>query len=273
MTADFWHKQEQGKPLFPKLEWSQPENRHLSGKLLLIGGNLHGFAAPAEAYAESIKAGIGTTRVLLPSAIQKVVGPHIENGEFAPSTPSGSFAQAALGELIEGSKWADGVLFAGDLGRNSETAILVEKFLQKHEAMTVLTNDSIDYIIASPLSVLERPNTALVLTLPQLQRLAVAANYERPVASTMDLMHLVDWLHGFTDRYALYLTVKHAGYILVGVKGEVSSTKLIADTSTWQLETATYGVVWWIQNRSRPFEGITAGVYSLYCHPSAITQL
>ncbi|MEK7153084.1 MAG: hypothetical protein AAB834_03995, partial [Patescibacteria group bacterium] len=86
MNPEFWQKQVPGKPLFPELEWSRPENRQMAGKLLIVGGNLHGFAAPAEAYALSLKAGIGTSRVLLPSAIQKVVGPSIENGEFAAST-------------------------------------------------------------------------------------------------------------------------------------------------------------------------------------------
>src|SRR4051794_20655319 len=101
MNPEFWHKQVPGKPLFPELEWSRPENRQMAGKLLLVGGNLHGFAAPAEAYALSLKAGIGTSRVLLPSAIQKAVGPSIENGEFAASTPSGSFSQRALVELLD----------------------------------------------------------------------------------------------------------------------------------------------------------------------------
>src|SRR6185369_8603868 len=131
MDRDYWLRQEAGKPLFPELEWSRPENRSQAGKLLIIGGNLHGFAAPAEAYAEATKAGIGTARVLLPDAVQKIVGRFLENGEFAPSTPSGSFSQKALNEWLIHSSWADGVLLAGDLGRNSETAIVLEKFLGK----------------------------------------------------------------------------------------------------------------------------------------------
>src|SRR6266511_54862 len=150
MTPEFWQKQDAGKPLFPHLLWSRPENRQIAGKLLIVGGNLHGFLAPAEAYTAALKAGAGMCRVLLPSAVQKVVGPSIENGEFAASTPSGSFSQRALVELLDWCKWADGVLFAGDLGRNSETAIMVERFLQKCEAPTVLTKDAMDYVVSSP---------------------------------------------------------------------------------------------------------------------------
>src|SRR5688572_19357091 len=195
MQNDFWQKQKAGKPLFPHLLWSRPENRQQAGKLLIVGGNLHGFAAPATAYSETVKAGIGMSRVLLPSAIQKVVGPSIENGEFAASTPSGSFSQRALVELLDWCKWSDGVLFAGDLGRNSETAIMVEKFLQKCEQPTIITRDAIDYVVSLPASALERPNTTLVPSFSQLQRLSIAARFEKPLTFNMDMLRLIEWLH------------------------------------------------------------------------------
>ena len=77
----YWLRQEQSKPLFPELEWSRPENRLAAGKLLVAGGNAHGFAAPAEAYTAAVKAGAGTVRVLLPDAIRKIVGMVLENGD------------------------------------------------------------------------------------------------------------------------------------------------------------------------------------------------
>lgn len=260
MNPEFWHKQALGKPLFPELEWSRPENRQMAGKLLIVGGNLHGFAAPAEAFAESMKAGIGTSRVLLPNAIQKVVGPSIENGEFAASTPSGSFSQRALVELLDWCRWADGVLFAGDLGRNSETAIMVEKYLHKCEDLTVLTKDAVDYVISVPAAALERPNTTLVLSLAQLQRLAIAAKFDKPVQFSMSLVQLVEWLHAFTGRFACHIIVKHLDQILVAVNGEVSSTRPGKDMQVWRLQTATHAIVWWIQNRAKTFEALTTAV-------------
>jgi ADP-dependent NAD(P)H-hydrate dehydratase / NAD(P)H-hydrate epimerase len=262
MTPEFWQKQETGKPLFPHLLWSRPENRQLAGKLLIVGGNLHAFLAPAEAYSESVKAGIGSSRVLLPSAIQKVVGPSIENGEFAASTPSGSFSQRALVELLDWCKWADGVLFAGDLGRNSETAIMVEKFLQKCEAPTVITKDAMDYIVSLPQAALERPNTTLVPSFAQLQRLGIAAKFERPLTYSMDLLHLVEWLHLFTEQYAPHIIVKHLDRIFVAVNGEVSTTRLPQDQPIWRLKTATHAIVWWLQNSSKPFEAFSTAIYT-----------
>jgi NAD(P)H-hydrate repair Nnr-like enzyme with NAD(P)H-hydrate dehydratase domain len=263
MIQDFRHKQTASKPLFPAMVWSRPENRQQAGKLLIIGGNLHGFAAPAEAYAESLKAGIGVSRVLLPSAIQKVVGPSIENGEFAASTPSGSFSQKAWPDLLEWCKWADGALFAGDLGRNSETAILVEKFLAKCEVPTILTRDAVDYIVSLPHAALERPNTTLVLSLSQLQRLGTAAKFEQALTFGMDLLRLVEWLHLFSERYAAHIIVKHLDNIFVAVNGEVSNTKLNKTQDIWRLRTATHAAVWWLQNPSKPFEALSTAVLQI----------
>ncbi|HEX8762330.1 MAG TPA: hypothetical protein VF733_01080 [Candidatus Saccharimonadales bacterium] len=263
MQNDYWHKQTITESLFPDLQWSRPENRQQAGKLLIVGGNLHGFLAPADAYSETVKAGIGMSRVLLPSAIQKVVGPSIENGEFAASTPSGSFSQRALIELLDWCKWADGVLFAGDLGRNSETAIMVEKFLTKCEAPTIITKDAIDYIVSLPHPALERPNTTLVLSFSQLQRLGMAAGFELPLTFSMDMIRLVEWLHQFTERHAPHIVVKHLDNIFVAVNGEVSSTKLAKDLPIWRTKMAAHASVWWIQNNNKPFEALTTAVHEL----------
>ncbi len=72
MYVEYWHKQTD-KPLYKELLWDKPENKHHAGKLLIIGGNLHSFVAPATAFTASEQAGIGTAKVLLPQALQKIV--------------------------------------------------------------------------------------------------------------------------------------------------------------------------------------------------------
>lgn len=261
MSRTYWHRQASGKALFPELVWSRPENRQRAGKLLVAGGNAHGFAAVAEAYAEAMRAGIGTARALLPEALRKLVGIIIEQAEFAPSTPvSGSFSQKALDELLDASTWADGVLFAGDLGRNAETAILLEKFLAKSPQAVTLTKDAADYVASTPQPVLARPGTALVLSLAQLQRLAVAAKFGRPVRFGMDLLQLVDWLHDFTAQFAPYIVVKHLDTIFAAVGGQVSTTKLPPSLAPWRVKTAARVSVWWLQNPATPFEALTTAV-------------
>ncbi len=261
MDREYWIKQAAATPLYPELLWSRPENRQYAGKLLVVGGNAHGFAAPAEAYGECVRAGAGTVRALLPDAIQKIVGIIIENASFAPSTPSGSFGKKAIAEFLDNAAWADAVLLAGDFGRNSETAIVIESFLQKTSLATTLTRDAVDYVTATPQSVLEREDTTLVLSLSQLQRLATAFHFDQPIAFGMDLLRLVEWLHLFTAQFAPHIVVKHLDTIFVAVNGNVVTTKDASKAPIWRLRCAAYGSVWWMQNPAKPLQSLATAVH------------
>ncbi|MDB5169844.1 MAG: hypothetical protein JWN82_240 [Candidatus Saccharibacteria bacterium] len=260
MDHSYWQRQTADKPLFPDLLWSRPENRAHAGKLLIVGGNAHGFAAAAEAYALANSAGAGKIRVLLPDALQKSVGPMFAAGEYAPSTPSGSFAQTALGELLPMAHWADGVLLAGDLGRNSETAILIEKFLTKHPGQVTLTKDAIEYITSQPALVRERANTLLVLSFSQLQKLAVELKFPIAFTSGMDLLRAVDALHELSGAFPFAIITRHLDNLLVAIGGQVSSTPCKVDERVWRLKKASSAAVWRLQNPSKPFEALTTAV-------------
>lgn len=263
MGSSYWQKQIADKPLFPELLWSRPENKRTRGKLLIIGGNLHGFAAPAEAYNAATQAGIGTALVLLPGAVQKIVGRILENGEYAPSTPSGSFSQKALAELLEHSAWADNVLLAGDFGRNSETAICLEKFIQKYTGALTMAKDAVDYFKSNPGQLLKRPETTLVISMAQLQKLATASGFQTPFRSSMSLLQLVEALHQFTTAYTASIVVKQLDQIVVGSKGRISTSRLKADMETWRVKTAGATSVWWLQNPHKIFEALTSAVYEI----------
>ena len=263
MDSNFWHKQTKDKLLFPDLLWSRPENRAFAGKLLIVGGNAHGFAAPAEAYGEAVKAGIGTARVLLPDVLQKTVNKLFPEAEFGSSNPSGGFAQQSLGELLAMATWADGVLLAGDFGRNSETAILLEKFLDKYSGQLTLTKDTVDYFTATPRPLITRGDMTLVLSFAQLQRLAVAAHFHKAFTFDIDLLRLVELLHEITTEYPINIVVKHLENIFVAGGGQVSSTKLDTDVPIWRLKTAAHAAVWWLQNASKPFEALTTACTNL----------
>lgn len=260
MDDTYWHKQQPDKPLFPDLEWSRPENKLHAGKLLIIGGNLHGFAAPAEAYQAAVKAGIGTTRVLLPLCLQKTIGTFLEAAEFAACTPSGGFNRQALSEFLELGHWANGVLFAGDLGRNSETAVLMESFLQQYNGYVTLTKDAVEYFYTTPEIVLQRSDTTVVVSLSQLQKLARVSASTRPVTFTMDLLQLVDFLHDFTLNYPVNIVVRHLHNIFVASGGEVSTTKQPEDQPIWRVQAAAAASVWWLQHPGSPFAALTTAV-------------
>ena len=260
MDTTFWRKQKPDQPLFPDLLWSRPEHRKQAGKLLVIGGNLHGFAAPAEAFVEAGKAGAGTAHVLLPDAVKKLAGGILQTVEYASSTPSGSFSQKALAELMAESAWADAVLVAGDLGRNSETAILLEKFAGTYTGQLTLAKDAVDYVTGTPRVVLGRPDTLLVLSFAQLQKLAAKAGFPKAFTFGMDLLHFVDTLHEFTTEYKTHIIVKHLDQIHIGSQGQVVSTVLAEDLEIWRVKTAAQTAVWWMQNPTKPLEALATGL-------------
>lgn len=256
----YLQRQSKDKPLFPDMMWSRPENRAHAGKLLVVGGNAYGFAAPALAFTEAAQAGIGTSHVLLPEHVQKLLPKGFFEADFAPSTPSGSFAKTALTELIQHAQWADGVLLAGDLGRNSETAIVLEQFAAKYGGQLTITQDAADYFINNPLSVLQRPETTLVISFAQLRKLGIQSKFTTAFTLDMDFLRLVDALHEFTTKYQINIITKHSDRLFVATAGKVSDTKLDPDMPIWRVKTAAHASTWWLQNPSKTFEALTTSL-------------
>lgn len=252
----YWQKQTTAKPLFPDLAWSRPENKNQAGKLLIVGGNVHSFAAVAEAYTEAGKSGIGTARILLPDSLQKTVGKVFEAGEYAPSSASGSFGQKSLAEMLAMADWADATLLAGDFGRNSETAILLEKFSNKYEGMLTITQDGLDYFTKWDF-ILNRDQTLLVMSFAQLQKIAKAARYTTAFTYDMDFLHLVEALHGFTTVLKVSIIVKRDDKVFVASRGQVSTTQLTQEQKIWRVKTAACASVWWLQNPTKTYESLT----------------
>lgn len=259
MESIYWLKQERAKPLYPDLIWSRPVNKKTAGKLLIVGGNLHGFSSVGQAYSEAVNTGIGTARVLLPNSLQKTVSKLMPEAYFADSTPSGSFAQTALGELQVQAGWADGVLIAGDLGHNSETAILLEKFAAKSSGQITLAKDSVDYFTKTPQIIRSRTNTTFVLTMAQIQLLAKNLHFDKAFKFDINLLNLVELLHEFTYAHKLNIVLKHLDTIFVAVSGQVSTTRTeYADEESWRVPTAARVAVWWLQNPTKTFEALSS---------------
>ncbi len=255
-----WLRQSIDKPLFADLLWSRPENKRQAGKLLIIGGNLHGFSAVAAAYAAATAAGIGTTRVLLPDSLKKTLGASFTEAEFAPSTPSGSFARRALDLFMENAKWADSVLLAGDFGRNSETAILLESFAKKYEGQINFAGDSVDYFLQPNSLLLSRYNLIITSTLDRLQKLAKGNRPGTPILHSMNLHGLVTVLADWTNSAPTAFVTKHVDNYIIASGGQVSTTPSKKEND-WQTELAAYASVWWRQNPQKPFGSLTTAVF------------
>ncbi len=256
---DFWQKQTLDKPLFPDLLWSKPQTRRTAGKLLIIGGNLHVFSAPGQAYNIAMQAGVGAARVLLPEGLRKTIGSVLEDCEFAPMNKSGSFAQQALGEWLEQATWADAVLIAGDLGRNSETAIVTEQFLKKFPGLVVITQDALDQFKSQPSDLFGRPQILVVASFGQLQKMwSKLDNQGRSLQYGQSLARNLDVLSSGLEKWPAHLITKLHDDAVVVAGGRVSTTPNTEEI--WRVETAAKAAVWWLQNPGHPFEAITTSM-------------
>jgi ADP-dependent NAD(P)H-hydrate dehydratase / NAD(P)H-hydrate epimerase len=255
-------KQHPTKPAFEELVWSKPVTKRSAGKLLIVGGNYNGISGPLNAYSYAEKAGIGVASVLLPSSLKSIAGKIIEQGDYAPSTPSGSFSKQALAELLDKANWADAVLLAGDLGRNSETAVLLESFLAKTPTMCVLTKDAVDYVVSTPAALnTSADKICLVCNLSQLQKYVKNSVKQPVITYEMTQPQLVAALKELSIGGKTIVT-KHHEYIYTAVDGDVSVTDAKeAAEELWQLKTASHISVWLAQQPEKKFQAVTTAVW------------
>ena len=258
MNLDYYQKQE-GEALFPDLLWDKPETKHRAGKLLIIGGNSHEFSALGEAYQAASIAGAGIIKILLPETLRITIGSILDNTEFATANKSGGFAKSALSEWLALAGWSDAVLIAGDLGRNSETAIVIESFMQKYDGILTLTKDAIDYFTKNNGEVLKRKNTTLVMSLAQLQKLNISTGSIKPITFSMPKNLLIEILHDITLQNPANIMVEHDGMVFVASAGRVSTTK-ISNPDKWRVSTAATATTWWMQKPSKIFETLTTSL-------------
>lgn len=257
MEHTYWQRQSSDKPLFPDIAWSKPEQRNLAGKLAIVGGNKLGFAGVAEAYSAALNAGAGEVKVLLPDVLKKSVPSSILDATFASSNTSGGFSTKAKAELYAISEWADATLLVGDLGRNSETAVLFEQFLHDYKKPLTLTRDAIDLVKNNPKLLAERPETLLVLSFAQLQKLFQGVYYPKMLTFSMQLTLLVENMHKFTITYPVTLATLHNDSLIVAHEGQVTTTKWDNPMAIWRGTTAAHASTYWLWNKQKPLEAVS----------------
>ncbi len=232
----------------------------MAGKIAIIGGNKLGFASIAMGYSEALNAGAGQCRVVLPDVLKKAIPPVILDTVFVPSNPSGGMAKDALPQLLAASDWADMTVLIGDAGRNSETAITFEELLQKHQGPITITRDAVDLLRANAQMMVARPNTLLVLSFAQLQKIFQAVYYPKTLVFSMQLSNVVETLHKFTITYPVTLVVLHQDQLVVAHGGEVSTTPWDNPMAIWRGSVATHAATYWMWNKTQAFQGITASL-------------
>lgn len=254
-----WQKQTLSKPLFENLVWSRPENKALAGKITIIGGNRYDISVPAKSYEYANQQGIGSCHVLIPLAAKKLLPGVHPNITFAPSNLSGSFSQKSLPEMQNFAMGSDCTLIAGGLGRNSETAIVLEK-LVKQAGLFVLSADAVDYFSGQPLQLLDRENTAIVASFAQIQKIMQNVGTIKPITFDMGALAIVDALQAFTTGHQSLIALEHNGTIYCALNSKVISTNLAEPPKAWRTKTAAAVAVWWAQNPSQPLAAAATAI-------------
>lgn len=258
MDYTFWKQQTASKPLFPDTEWSRPERRDQAGRLGIIGGNKLGFAGIAASYTAALEIGAGDVRVLLPDALRGTIPKTITDTVYGASTPSGSLSADALPDMLALGAWSTGILLAGDAGRNSETAIAYEKFITSYAGPLTVTRDAIDLVKNSAHLLVERPDTVLVASFAQVQKLLQGVYYPKILTFSMQLMQLVDVLHKFTITYPITIVTFHRERLIAAHGGEVVTHTFDDPMLIWRGITAARASSYLLWSPSKPLEAIAA---------------
>jgi NAD(P)H-hydrate repair Nnr-like enzyme with NAD(P)H-hydrate dehydratase domain len=256
MNQEYW-QQQSNEPLFPNLIWSRPETKQGAGKLVIIGGQAGEFIHVAASYNSAEQTGAGTIRVFMPESTRKLTK-DLMTIEYAASNQSGSFAREAIAELTDASLWADSVLIAGDLGKNSETSLMLDNYLRSGLVQTVVPGSALQSLSLPSQELFSREGTILVIDFADLQKLTMALNFETPATSGMAASAMADILHRLTTEYPIGLVVTHDFFIWTAYKGRVVSTKKSKQIPTLAAEVA----VWTMQNPTKLLEALASAVHS-----------
>ncbi|HSX15124.1 MAG TPA: hypothetical protein VLE72_04475 [Candidatus Saccharimonadales bacterium] len=248
-------------PLYPKVLWNRPVSRAQSGRLLIVGGRRGAIAVLQSVFQTAVAAGIGQIKILAPDVLKPLLS-GVAEASFGPSTNSGSLARLGLDLLTELASDADAALLGADLSNSSETAILAERFIASYHQGLILVADAIPMIAQSPDVVRQRPRTLLVFTMQELFKLAGKLGLPIHIRPEAGLAAKVEIASDFWELSRIDLALI-GPEIIIRSGSKTSITPLPPKT---RLEpTAAAGVlsVFYTQNPSASFEGLTTGAFVL----------
>lgn len=261
INPDLSYWQKQTKPLYPDLIWNIPERK--TGRVSVIGGNAQGFSTVirlSEFMSQNFP--FSTLTTILPDALRGKL-PNLPNLEFAISTASGSFARSAL--LQTAFEQSDAILLAGDLSRNSETAITLSNLINpQNPRPLILTRDSVDLIAPEAASWLLRPHTFIIASMLQLQKLFRSVYYPRMILLSQPLLPVLETLHKFTLTYPATILTFHQDNVIVAHAGNLSTTHLVdtgySPIGLWNGQLAARVLALNLYNPNKAFEATTAAI-------------
>lgn len=260
----YWQKQIQ--PLFSDLLWNVPERK--TGRLALVGGHQQSFATPvrlAEYLAHRFPLDVTT---FLPDALRSQLPP-LPNLTFCASTATGSFAKSST--LQTAFTDYDATLLVGDLSKNSATTIALSEVItgqgagsQKVTKSLTITRDAVDALLTEMPLLLQRPQTFLVASMLQLQKIFRAIYYPKMILLTQPLLPALTTLHKFTLTYPANIVTFHQDQIIVAAQGKVSTTHIVDTNYTpltlWSGQLAANLTALNLYNPGQPYAATTAAI-------------
>lgn len=239
--------------------WSIPEQR--TGTLNLLGGHSGSFATEVKLAEFLNTLPLKEVRLTLPDALKSKLPP-LPGLTFVPATDSGSFAKSP--ELTAAFKDADLTLVAGDLSKNSATAIAISEAIKRAEKPVVLTRDAIDLITPEAAQLVEHPGLTLVATMAQLQKLFRALYYPKMLLLSAPLQPVTEALHKFTLSYPCTILTLHNGQLIVAQGGRTANTQLNKTSYTaislWSGQLAARIAALTLWNPNRTFDATLAAL-------------
>lgn len=251
----YWRIQDPDKPLFPEIIWEKPEQRDMAGNLLMIGGCAQSLHNVAVCYQKAISALIGRCTVILPESLRKVTD-NLNGIIYAPSNQIGSFAKTSLNIMLYTSSNHDATILSGDLGKNSETAIVLSDFLHNYHGPLIITNDTVDILYPDTKYLLKRDKTFIFLTYKQLQKIAIENKETKAFSHNLSLVQLIKQLHEFTKNISAMIVTKFQKQLIVAYQGEVISTQRDDLMEDFCNDIATMGSVNIIQHGNKYLKAV-----------------
>jgi hypothetical protein len=252
-----WQKQGD-EPLFPDLLWSRPENKRQAGKLLIIGGHANEFQNISACYSFAREAGAGHIRFLMPESLSNLAG-HIEGAEFAPANRSGGFAKSALAQFFDLSDWADHVLLAGDLGKNSETTVILDGFLLKGPKPITLAQESLQSI-GIDFSRLVNMSLTLIVDRNIFQKIGTATGTHIPITSLTTYENMGGIIQDISKRSKASLVILDEANIWAAARGNLVATQ---SKPVDMNALASYCAVWQMQNQTKSLQALATACFEV----------
>ncbi|MBW4061990.1 hypothetical protein HJC99_05460 [Candidatus Saccharibacteria bacterium] len=260
MTPNFIRQDD--SPLFPAILFNRPVTRGGAGRLLIAGGHTGELSQPTALFALAGAAGAGECLVALPDALLKLLA-GTPSTTFVASSPSGSLGREALGRLLELSEDMEAVALGVSLSSNSETAILIDRFIGETVRPVIAFDEAITLSLSNPHTLLKSADNLLVLTMPQVFKLADQLGVAVQIRPGGGLINKLEIVASVSAQMAASMLV-YGTEIIIAVPGQ----PLIVTPTDYRLSlypAAYYALasVFWMQNPARRREGLATGAFIL----------